>query len=257
MQDVTPDAHEWAAFVDDPAHLARHWPALHRGDALPWPDEAAVRQAWALYHAGRWQQAWLAARAAGRGGLAVACRVQALYATYLEPTEKRKLELLLEVARWCRARQAEDATDADAWYWQAYALGRYAQGVQVTTCVGQELALQIRSGLERALRLRPAHAEAHFALGAFQAEVVDRLGTFIAQSLGATAHGACAMFERGLALHPRSVYGRLEYAQGLLLLEGESAVERAEALYRDAAAVPALDAAERLGTEIARTALQE
>lgn len=247
----------YAAYLDDPQELPRQWAALHAGDGLPWPRAAEVQRAWALFHAGRWGEAREAALALGAAGLPVACRAQALHATFVEPGEKRKLELLLEVAQWCRTRQGEDAQDADAWYWQAHALGRYAQAQPVTTAVAQELALQIRRGLGQALRLRPTHAEAHFALGAFQAEVIDKLGALIAHSLGATAEGARAMFERGLVLHPRSVYGRIEYAQGLLMLEGEAAVERAESLYRDAASVEPLDAAERLGTQIAQVALQE
>lgn len=257
MQDWTLHADEYAAFVRDDAYLARHWEALHRGDGLPWPEERAVQRAWALFHAGRWGEAREAGHAAGPAGLAVACRAQALYATFIEPSERRKLELLLEVAQWARSRYGENAQDADAWYWQAHAMGRYAQAVQATAAVARELVVQIQTALERAVQLRPHHAEAHFGLGTLRAEVIDKLGTLIARSVGATTAAAIEMFERGLRLNPRAVFGRIEYAQGLLMLEGDDAVPRAEALFREAAGVPPLDAAERLGTEVAALALQE
>src|SRR5437868_5708123 len=102
---------KWTAFpydADDYSYdataLKKQWGRLHAGDAEPWPKEEAVQAAWALFHAGQFQKAAEAGLKAGGAGLVVANKAQAIYANYLEKSEKNKLALFLEVAERAEAQ---------------------------------------------------------------------------------------------------------------------------------------------------------
>jgi hypothetical protein len=88
-----------ADYVHDAAALKKHWARLHAGDAEPWPKDAAVQEAWALFHAGEFRKAVDAGLKAGGAGLTAANKAQAIYANYLEKSEKVKLDLFLELAQ--------------------------------------------------------------------------------------------------------------------------------------------------------------
>ena len=94
------------------------------------------------------------------------------------------------------------------------------------------------------------------ALGAFHAEVIDKVGTLIGgMTYGAKKDVGLAMFRRALALHPQSPIALIEYANGLVMLEGETRLRDAEKLYAEAAQCTPFDATERLHIEVARAEL--
>ncbi|MEO7642255.1 MAG: hypothetical protein ABIU07_12630, partial [Ramlibacter sp.] len=158
----------------EPASLAKQWGRLHAGDAEPLPADPAVLSAWSLFHSGEFQKAVEAGLKAGGDGITVANKATAIYANYLEKKEKVKLDLFMEVAQRAEAQAAQDAKNPNAWYWQAYALGRYSQGISVAKALAQGLGGKVKEALERAIKLQPRHADAHIALGAFHAEVIDK-----------------------------------------------------------------------------------
>ena len=98
------------AYTYDAAALKKKWARLHAGDAEPLPKDDKVLAAWPLFHAGQFHkatEAGLKVHAAGAGaGMTVANKAQAIYATYLENSEKTKLALLHEVAERAEARHA-------------------------------------------------------------------------------------------------------------------------------------------------------
>ncbi|MCH7344538.1 hypothetical protein LZ017_14240 [Pelomonas sp. CA6] len=247
-----------SAFQYDAAQLKKHWARLHQGDAEPWPKEAAVQQAWALFHAGEFQQAHEAGLAAGSSaGITVANKAQAIYANYLEKKEKTKLEMFLAVAQRAEALQAEEPKNAAAWYWQAYALGRYSQGISVAKALAQGLGGKVKNALETAITLAPKHADAHIALGAFHAEVIDKVGKLLGRTQGADAATGLKLYQQALKLNPGSAIAMIEYANGLVMLEGEKKLKDAEALYANAAACEPMDAMECLDVELARAELDD
>lgn len=246
-----------SAFVYTPATLKKHWARLHAGDAEPFPKDAAVQQAWVHFHAGDFQAAHDAGLAAGGAGITVANKAQAIYANYLEKKEKLKLEMFLEIAERAEARQAEEPSDANAWYWQAYALGRYGQDISVAKALAQGLGSKVKNALETTIKLAPKHADAHIALGAFHAEVIDKVGKLLGKTQGADTATGLKMFEQALKLNPASAIAMIERANGLVMLEGDKRMQEAEKLYADAAACEAMDAMELLDIELAREELED
>ena len=246
-----------AAFLYDGATLKKHWARLHAGDAEPWPKDPAVQQAWIHFHAGEFQQAFEAGLAAGGAGITVANKAQAIYANYLEKKEKLKLEMFLEVAERAEAQQAAEPKNPNAFYWQAYAIGRYGQGISVAKALAQGLGSKVKNALERTIELAPRHADAHIALGAFHAEVIDKVGKLLGKTQGADAATGLKLFEQALKLNPTSAIAMIERANGLVMLEGDKRMKEAESLYADAAACEPMDAMECLDVELARSELED
>jgi hypothetical protein len=249
--------HDAADYTFDAAALKKHWARLHAGDAEPLPTDAKVLAAWALFHAGEFQKAAEAGLKAGGAGITVANKAQAIYANYLEKSEKTKLALFMEVAERAEAQIAADSKNANAHYFMAYALGRYSQGISIAKALAQGLGSKVKSALETTIKLAPKHADAHIALGAFHAEVIDKVGSLLGRTQGASKDAGLAMFKTALKLNPTSAIAMVEYANGLVMLEGEKKMKEATQLYEDAAAATPLDAMERLDVEMAKAELED
>jgi tetratricopeptide (TPR) repeat protein len=253
----------WTAFphVDDYSFdataLEKHWVRLHAGDAEPLPEDPAVRQAWALFHRGEFQLAAQAGLDAGGAGITVANKATVVYASYLERKEKNKLDLLLEVAERAQAQAAQDPRNPNAWFCQGFALGRYSQSISVAKALAQGLGSRVKETLERAIQLQPRHADAHIALAAFHAEVIDKVGTLIGgMTYGAKKETGLKLFQEALRLNPSSPIALIEYAKGLLMLEGSEKMREATRLYGQACAFKPMDATEHLEVELAKSELQ-
>jgi tetratricopeptide (TPR) repeat protein len=253
---------KWTAFPYDPfdydgASLKKHWSRLHAGDAEPAPKDAKVLDAWALFHNGEFQKAHDAGLKAGAGGITVANKAQAIYANYLEKSEKAKLAMFMEVAERAEAQAAAEPKNANAHYFMAYALGRYSQGISVAKALAQGLGGKVKAALETAIKLSPKHADAHIALGAFHAEVIDKVGSLLGKTQGASKATGLEMYKQALKLNPTSAIAMVEYANGLVMLEGDKKMAEAEKLYADAAACTPMDAMERLDVEMAKAELED
>ncbi|MEZ5718430.1 MAG: hypothetical protein R3E55_08230 [Burkholderiaceae bacterium] len=98
---------------------------------------------------------------------------------HLPGKEKTRLDLFLQVAEQARAQAAADPKSANAWYWHAYALGRYSQGISVAR-PSPRAGRQDQSRSKKPSPLSPKHADARIALGAFHAEVIDKVGSLVA-----------------------------------------------------------------------------
>jgi tetratricopeptide (TPR) repeat protein len=240
------------------ASLKKAWGRLHLGDQEPYPKDAAVVDAWIAFHAGEFEQAAKLGLAAGAAGVTVANKATAIYANYLEEDEKKKLALFEEVAQRAEKQQVAEPKNANAYYWQAYALGRYAQGISIVKALAQGIGGKVKTALETTIRMVPKHADAHIALAAYHAEVIDKVGAMIGGlTYGAKKDTALKLYETALKLAPDSAIARIEFANGLVLLEGKKALARAEKLYAEAAASEPLDAMERLDVELAKTELED
>jgi tetratricopeptide (TPR) repeat protein len=243
-------------FLYDAAGLKKNWARLHRGDCEPFPKDADVIEAWRHFHAGDFAAAVDVGGKAGGAGVNAAVKAQVVYATYLEKSESAKIALLEEAAEWAESRRAAAPKDANAHYLYAFALGRYSQGISVVKALAQGLGGRVKDALLTAMKQEPKHADACIAYGAYQAEVIDKVGGLVAgMTYGAKKDSAVLHFEKAIKLNPDSAIARIEYANGLLTLFGKSRIADAEKLYKAAAAATPADAMERLDVARAQAEL--
>ncbi len=281
-------ARRWTAFPHKSAKydykgpaLAKAWARLHRGDCEPFPDagtvEAALaahpklktkataaetaamlQDAWRAYHRGDFAEAVELGTAAGLLGANVANKATNIYATYLEDNEKTQLTLFQESIDRAEDLIAAAKDNANAWYFHAQALGRYSQGISIGAALAQGLAGKVRNSLDQALKLQPKHADAHIALGAYHAEIINKVGGMIGGlTYGASKDAGVKHYETALKLNPDSAIARIEYANGLVMMFGDSKMKQAVGLYEDAAESEPADAMERLDVEAAKEELAD
>jgi hypothetical protein len=247
-----------AKYAYTTASLKKAWNRLHAGDQEPLPKDGAVLEAWIAFHAGDFQKAAEAGLGAGGAGITVANKATAIYANYLEEDEKKKLALFEEVASRAEKQQAAEPKNPNAFYWQAYALGRYAQVISIAKALAQGIGGKVKASLETTLKLAPKHADATIALASYHAEVIDKVGAMIGGlTYGAKKETGLKLYETALKLAPDSAIARIEYANGLVMLEGKKGLAKAEKLYAEAAACTPLDAMERLDVELAKAELED
>jgi tetratricopeptide (TPR) repeat protein len=243
-------------FEFDPESLRKKWKKLHAADLEPLPKDAKVLAAWVHFHRGEFNKAYEAGLKAGAAGTAVANKAACIYATYLEPKERVKLDIFTEVAQRAAQQITENPNNANAYYWQGYALGRYSQGISVAKALALGMGGKVKAALETTIRLAPQHADAHIALGTFHAEVIDKVGALIGNmTYGAKKSTSLQLFQQALKLAPKSPIAMMEYANALTMLEGDSHMTEATALYERAAACKPMDAMERLDIDMALTEL--
>jgi tetratricopeptide (TPR) repeat protein len=238
------------------AALKKFWAKLHRGDREPFPAGEDVRNAWRAFHAGDFGRAIEAGRALGLEGYNAANKSAAIYASYLETSDARKLKLLEAAMERAEELQETEPGNANAFYLYALAAGRYSQDISLAKALAQGLGGRVREALETTLELEPKHADAHIALGAWHAEIVAKVGAMAARlTYGASRDAALEHFGKAAKLNPGSAIARVEYARHLVLLFGEERAEAAAKLYAQAAKSKPMDAMERLDVEAAREAL--
>jgi tetratricopeptide (TPR) repeat protein len=245
-------------YVHTAASLKKAWPRLHAGDAEPFPKDAALVDAWIAFHAGEFEKAAKLGLEQGLDGYSVANKATAIYANYLEKSDKKKLAMFEEVAARCEEQQAEQAKNPAAYYWHAYALGRYAQGISIVKALSQGIGNKVKNSLDMSIKLAPKHADAHIGLGTYHAEIIDKVGAMIGGlTYGAKKDDGLNFFKTALKLNPHSAIARVEYANGLVMLEGKKKMNDAVKLYEEAASCEPVDAMERLDVELAKEELEE
>ena len=210
----------------------RHWSRLHRATANRCPRTPPCSTPGSAFHAGDFARG-------GRGGARRRRRRRQRGGEgpgrSTRPTSRRttrrRLALFEEAAGWAEARRRAAPKDANAHYLYAFALGRYSQGISVAKALAQGFGGKIKEALTTTLKLEPKHADAHIAYGAYQAEVIDKVGGIVAgMTYGAKKDSALEHFEKALKLNPDSAIARIEYANGLIMLFGKARSARPEAL---------------------------
>ena len=253
-----PFPHADSAYAYAGQALKKNWARLHKGDAEPWPQDSKAQDAWRAYHAGEFAKAVeLGLKAGGASGINAANKAAMIYANALEPDDARKLALFQEIAKRCEALQASEPDNANVWYYHAYALGRYSQGISVVKALAEGLGTKVRESLEKAIKLEPKHADAHIALGAWHAEIINKVGAMVGGlTYGAKKDAGEAHFKTALKLNPDSPIALTEYADGMVMMFGRGRMKDAVKLYEQAVQCTPADAMERLDVEAARAELQ-
>jgi len=254
----TPFPYPDPAYQYTPESLEAAWPLLHGGDQEPFPTHPQLLQAWIAFHAGEFERAARLGLDTGVKGYSVAHKAICIYATYLESNERKKIATFECVAERCERQQLEQPDNSAGYYWHAYALGQYSQGISVVKALAQGLGAKVKHSLDTAVRLQPARADAHIALGVYHAEIIDKVGAMIAGlTYGVKKEEGYRQFQAALALNPDSAIARIQYARALVMLEGKKKATEAVALYEAAASCGVHDAMERLEADAARKELEE
>lgn len=236
--------------------LRKRWRELHAGDCEPYPKQAAVQEAWRLFHQGRFGEALAAGLAAEGAGVTAANKAQAIYANGVETRDAERLKHFEEAMQRAEAQAGREPRNPNAHYLFAYAAGRYSQRISVAKALAQGFGGRIRAALEETLRLQPKHAEAHIAMGTFHAEIIDKVGALVGGvTYGARRDAAEAHFRRAIELVPEAPIAYVEMARGLVLLHGRRMQDEARKLQEKAASLAPRDAMERLDVEAARALL--
>jgi tetratricopeptide (TPR) repeat protein len=246
------------AYVYTDATLKKNWDRLHKGDCEAFPKDAKVVEAWIAYHAGDFGHAAELGLKAGSAGYNAANKAICIYANYLEKSDAAKLKMYQDVAARCEELQKKEPKNANAFYLHAHALGRYSQGISITKALSQGLGGKVKASLDTAIRLEPKHADAHIALGAYHAEIIDKVGAMLGgMTYGAKKELGLEHFEKAMKLNPDSAIACIEYANGLIMMLGKAKMKEAEKLYADAAKCKPMDAMERLDVELAKSELED
>jgi hypothetical protein len=242
----------------DAESVKKKWARLHAGDLEPLPSDPQLLQAWAHFHNGEFYKSMRMGLDMGLTGLNVANKAVCIYATYLEEQESTRLNLFAEVAERAEAQINEQPDNVNAYYWRAYSLGRYSQGISVAKALAQGLGTRVKTDLEHVILQQPKHIDAHIALGTFHAEVIDKVGELIgAMAYGAHKHTGLTLFEQALKFNMESAIGMVEYARAMLMLDGDAMMNEATRLYQLASRTQPIDAMERLDVELAKTELED
>jgi tetratricopeptide (TPR) repeat protein len=264
--------------------LREHWSRLHQTDREPWPDARALgklakgraqlassieaqggatavaealQEAWRAFHSGAFARAVLAGEKLGALGAAVANKAIAVDSLYSKRSAEQVLQALASAIVRGEQAVAELPDYPNAHYTLALVLGRYSQRISILKALAAGLAGRVREHLERTLSLEPHHAEAHLAFGLYHAEIIGKLGALAASlTYGASARAAIEHFRQALALAPASPIVRMEYANGLLLLDATGHRREAQELYAQAATCAPADGMERLDVARARRGLE-
>jgi tetratricopeptide (TPR) repeat protein len=262
-----------------PEELEARWDHLHEGDREPWPEEAGIaalarkqipfgswlrmcdgpgavaddlRRAWLEFHRGHFRKAIELGNDLGPLGACVANKAAAVDTLYARESPQVLAELNAAIERGEKA--IEVLPDyPNAHYTLALVLGRYSQRISILKALAAGLAGRVRTHLDTTLKLDGRHAEAHVALGLYHAEIVSKLGALAAAlTYGASEKDALEHLRRAVHLAPSSPIARVEYANGLLLLDADRYRDQARELYEQAAAFAPADAMEQADVERAK-----
>jgi tetratricopeptide (TPR) repeat protein len=233
--------------------LKKNWDALHKGDNEAYPKDATLQDAWRQYHAGNFAEA-----AELGAGTVVAAKATSIYATYLEKKEAAKVKFFQEAMEIADGLRQAEPKNANAHYQYAYAAGRYSQSISIIKALKEGYGGKIKAALETVLKLDAKHAEAHTAMGAYHAEIIDKVGSMVGKlTYGANKDASVEHYEKALKLTPASPIAHIEFANGLVMLYGDKEMKKATALYEKAAKMKGKDAMEVLDIEMAKEELED
>ena len=236
--------------------LKKNWGELHRGNLEPFPGTAKVRKAWQAYHEGRFGDAVRAGEKHGDECLLPAAFAATMYAHYVENDDDEKLGRFEHAVDLAERAAEFDPDSANAHFMLAVALGRYSQFINIIEALAKGIAPRVKDSLAQCLELEPEHAEAHAALAAWHAEIVDTLGSMLASlKFGAKRKVAEEHFDTAIELCPDSSFPYIEKANGLILMYGDDSEDEVRELLETAVGTTPVEAMQALDIDRAESQL--
>lgn len=240
------------------AALKKSWADLHVGNLEPFPGAAKARKAWQAYHEGRFGEVVRAGTGHGDECLVPAAFAATMYTHYLENDDGKKLRRFKQAVDLAERAVEFDPEHANAHFILAAALGRYSQFINILEALAKGIAPRVKDALSECLELETEHAEAHAALAAWHAEIVDTLGSTLASlRFGAKKKLAEQHFDTAIELCPESPFPYIEKASGVVLMYGDDGREEARELLETAVSTTPVDAVQALDIAQAEEQLEE
>jgi len=239
------------------AALKKNWAELHKGNLEPFPGAAKVRKAWQAYHEGRFGDAVRAGVKHGDECLLPAAFAATMYAHYLENDEEKKSDRFKRAVDLAEQAAEFDPDSANAHFMLAVALGRYSQFINILEALAKGIAPRVKDSLAQCLEIEPEHAEAHAALAAWHAEIVDTLGSMLANlRFAAKKKLAEEHFDTAIELCPESSFPYIEKANGLVLMYGDDSQDEIRELLETAVSMSPADAMQALDIDGAQSQIE-
>jgi tetratricopeptide (TPR) repeat protein len=236
--------------------LKKNWAELHRGNLEPFPGSAKARKAWQAYHEGRFGDAVRAGEKHGDECLLPAAFAATMYAHYVENDDDEKLGRFEHAVDLAERAAEFDPDSANAHFMLAVALGRYSQFINIIEALAKGIAPRVKDSLTQCLDIEPEHAEAHAALAAWHAEIVDTLGSMLASlRFGAKRRLAEEHFDTAIELCPDSSFPYIEKANGLILMYGDDSEDEVRELLETAVSMTPIEAMQALDIDRAESQL--
>jgi len=269
---------DYPSFDYSEKELEQSWDALHRRDQVPFPDAdfvrrvsdgpvadpaavaAALRKGWRRFHGGHFEDAYRIGRAQGAAGLFLAGRAKLDYAVNIidEIDARRRAlhDLVEEIA------SGTENMHRKPFYWELTGLaiiyGQYGRTLSTAQAVNADISDKIQHYLKKSLAESDFQPAAHALYGAYNADIVDRLGGMMARMFyGASRKRAVAQFEKAIKQAPELIQVRVEYAHSLLQLWGKDRADKAIALLNKALSIKPKDAEDYLEQLRARKLLKQ
>ena len=143
---------------------------------------------------------------------------------------------------------------SEAYFELARALGRLSQLRGTLAALSQGLGTKVKSALESCLEHDKNSAECMVSFGLWHAEIVAKGVGWI---YGANEGASINYFERAIALEPKIIIHRVEYAHGMLLLNRDKFKAAAKSQLEIAIKLEPRDAADKLDLERAKRDLAD
>ncbi len=255
--------------------LQQQWPQLHHADGIPFPDQdaiqtllqpylggeleaevlpaefrgnyaalaAEVQQAWRLFHAGQYKDAYQYADRLGLAGLLPKLRSQAIHHHYFLPSRKQRQTTFAALIREIESLQKRYQLESPAIYLlKAFAIGRYGQEINPVSAFAKGLGGKLKYNIYRAAELAPENIEAMMFKAVFDAEAINNAGSVASKLLyGASKQRARKYFQRALEHAPGYSALLLEYGKACLYICPRKQREQGYVVLQGLAELPELD----------------
>jgi hypothetical protein len=212
-----------------------------------------IQDAQKLYAKGDFKAAFdMAADIDSAEGQAFAAKANSIYAGTQPENKQEPMYAVSE--KYANNAIKLNSKYAPGYFELARALGRLSQLRGTLAALSQGLGTKIKSNLETCLDLDRSSASCMVAFGLWHAEIVAKGVGWV---YGANEGASINFFERAIAVEPKIIIHRVEYAKGLLLLNRDKFKAAAKAQLEIAVKLEPRDAADKLDLERAKRDLAE
>jgi hypothetical protein len=212
-----------------------------------------IQDAQKLYAKGDFKAAFdMAADIDSAEGQAFAAKANSIYAGTQPENKQEPMYAISE--KYANNAIKLNSKYAPGYFELARALGRLSQLRGTLAALSQGLGTKVKSALESCLDLDRSSASCMVAFGLWHAEIVAKGVGWV---YGANEGASINFFERAVAVEPKVIIHRVEYAKGMLLLNRDKYKAAAKAQLEIAIKLEPRDAADKLDLERAKRDLAD